>query len=100
MTDKSERVLMVPAFIDTDGEDRTTWCAHVPFHKSPFAGLFAWGGSFTEARETLAKIVWTAFLATPQEYAVVGLDPKSFDAVRIMAITRKTYPVESLIEAA
>lgn len=100
MTDTNERVLVVPAFVDTDGEDRTTWCAHVPFHKSPFSGLFSWGGSFNEARESLAKIVWAAFLATPQEYAKVGLDPKDFDAVRIMSISRKTYSVESLTEAA
>lgn len=85
-------VLVVPAYVDVAEADKTEWVARaIAEPPSPFAGLFAFGPSFHDARKALAAMVWTAVSG-----GATGLDAAQFKAVRIMSLTRKTFAVEDL----
>lgn len=93
MTD--QHVLAVPAIIDIADESKTQWSAHgIP--GSPFSGLFALGDDFKSARQAFAEVVADA--VTHGAVTIEGFDPKTLAAVRVLATTRKTFPVDNLDE--
>ena len=72
-------VVQILAHGDRDG-DQWLCTSYAP---DPFVGLFAWGPTFTEAREALAETVWVQLAgAAPQAPAA---------QVRIYCTTRKTF---------
>lgn len=80
-------VVVVCAVIDTDGIDRTSWVA-VGQHDA--AGLVAAGDSFDAARANFAEVAALAHKAGQ-------LGPNGeVEAVRVIAQTRKTYPIDKL----
>lgn len=88
------KVLVIPAVADRDAGG--SWVAEVADPASPFAGLFAWGDSFTTARAGLAEVAWAALSGGAEGFEHAGVDPAAVAAVRIVATTRKTFPVARL----
>ena len=89
-----EKVLAVPAYLDVVSGPTTEWMDKVVAPPgAPLGGLFAFGPSFADARRALAAMVWAAVTA-----GVEGVAASDFDAVRIFALTRKTYPVAGLAQ--
>lgn len=60
---------------------------------APLAGIFATGDTFADARANLAEIVLLAAQTALSDHA------NDIDAVRIHAVTRKTFPVAQLNQA-
>jgi len=87
MGNEANGVIVVQAAFDRDD---TMWWAQVPPVVPSYGGLFAWGDTFREARENLAQIVWATVKADN------SIDPGDVSAVRIHALTRKTFPVADL----
>ena len=85
MTDNN--TLVVQAWADIADDTHTQWKAATVSDNSPYAGLYAFGQSFAEAREALASLVWAAVNA-----GIGNHNPANIDAVRILATTRKTFP--------
>ena len=86
------KVLHVPAYVDIAEADKSQWVARVLLPAgSPLAGLFAFGADFRAAREALAGVVWKAVVGGAE-----GLSAEGVEAVRILATTRKTFPVAAL----
>jgi hypothetical protein len=83
----SERVVNVRAAVEVDASDRRLWAAQVPVGDGRFGGLFAWGRSLGEARDSLAELVLLA---------IEGLGESRPESVRIFATSRKTYPLAAL----
>jgi hypothetical protein len=87
------KVIVVPAVIDrVDLEAaEATWVAQV--RGGPAGGVYAIGQSLAEARQDLAEVVWLGIRTGAIE---VECELDQVTAVRIWAITRKTFPVERL----
>jgi len=85
------RIIDVRATVDVDARDEGLWVAQVPAGDELLGGLFAWGASFSEAREALAELVVVALSNRP------GRLP---DAVRVFATSRKVFAVSALQERA
>lgn len=85
-------VITVPAHLDVADESHRQWVARVALPAgSPFAGLFAFGRDFATARKALAGVVWDAIAG-----GVEGVPSGGLAAVRIVALTRKTFKIEEL----
>jgi hypothetical protein len=88
----TETVLAIPAYIDVTDATKTEWVAKVAgMPGEPFAGLFAFGPSFAEARKALAATVYESLKSGSEGVAV-----QEVTAVRILATTRKTFSVATL----
>jgi hypothetical protein len=88
----TETVLAIPAYIDVTDATKTEWVAKVVgVPGQPFAGLFAFGPSFAEARKALAGTVYESLKSGGEGVAV-----QEVTAVRILATTRKTFLVATL----
>ena len=81
-------VIEVNAAIDTDGIDRQTWTAH---GLGPVAGFTATGDSFHTARHNFAEVVALAITN-----GVLHTGDATPDTVRVIAHTRKTFPIADL----
>jgi len=79
----------VAAVIDTDGIDLTTWTA-VGLGKAK--GFTAVGPSFQAARLHFAEVI---ALAIANDVLDPGCTPTS---IRVIASTRKTFPLDQLLE--
>ena len=86
-------VLTVVARIDRSapGSEDPDWIANVE-QPAELAGLFAFAPSFNEARESVAEVVWQAVGSQKD----LGVDQSEIDAVRVFAVTRKTFSVDEL----
>ena len=85
-------VITVPAHLDIADEGRRQWVARVALPAGvPFAGLFAFGRDFAAARKALAGVICDAIVG-----GVEGAPSEGLAAVRIVALTRKTFPLEEL----
>ena len=85
-------VITIPAHLDIADQSRRQWVAKVALPAgSPFAGLFAFGRDFAGARKALAAVVWDAITG-----GVEGVPSEGLAAVRIVALTRKTFSVKEL----
>jgi hypothetical protein len=89
------KVIVVPALVDLDftvapdNDGRRPWTATTADHvDAAFRGLTATGPTFAEARKHLAELVALAAKNTPP-FA-------ELDAVRVLALTRKTFPLSEL----
>ncbi len=86
------KIVQVHATIDVtdiaDG-DPTVWLARA-VDGSPFAGLYAVGDSFADARRSLAELVW---LAVRHGAVDVDVTAEELAAVRVLATTHKTFAV-------
>lgn len=72
-------VVRIFAHGDRDGDQ---WLC-TTYAPDPFVGLFAWGPTFTEAREALAETVWVQ---------LAGAHPEApATQVRVYCMTRKTF---------
>ena len=90
MTEPS--VITIPAHLDIADERGRQWVARVALPAgAPFAGLFAFGRDFASARKALAAVVCAAITG-----GVEGVPSEGTAAVRIVAITRKTFKVDEL----
>ena len=88
----TETVLAIPAYVDVTDPTKTEWVAKVAgMPGQAFAGLFASGPSFAEAREALAATVYEALKSGSE-----GVSAQDVTAVRILATTRKTFSVATL----
>lgn len=90
MTRMVDGVVEVHAIADRDGD---TWRVEVCEPGSPFLGLFAWGPTLNDARESVAVLVWADIRNRCPGLAV---DPREVRGIRILATTRKTFSVEAL----
>ena len=87
-------VLTVQAYVDVADPSKTEWVARVMAPSgSPFAGVFAFGPNFAAARQALAGVVWTALKGGAE-----GVKAEGVDAVRILALTRKTFATTDLAQ--
>lgn len=86
-----KKVLNVPAYVDIAEADKSQWVARVLPSGSPLDGLFAFGADFRAARQALAAVVWNAVVG-----GAAGISAEGVEAVRILATTRKTFPVAEL----
>jgi hypothetical protein len=85
-------VLTVQAYVDVADPSKTEWVARVMAPAgAPFAGLFAFGPNFADARQALAGVVWTAVKSGAE-----GIKAEGVDAVRVLALTRKTFATADL----
>lgn len=91
----TQRVLQVPAIIDIADNDKTQWQA-IAVPGTLFEGLFAFGVDFAEARKAFASVVVASI--TGGAITVEDLNPADLAAVRVLATTRKTFPVSDLAE--
>jgi hypothetical protein len=82
--------LVVQAWIDRDFDTETAWVGRL-LGDAPFHGLFATGADFADARRNVARMVLEAYRAFQPGITV--------DAVRVVASTRKTFPVADLAGA-
>ena len=73
-----------------DSDDQS-WIASIELPEQ-LAGVFAYGATFAEARKALAEMVWLT-LNSPNQ---TNTDPSRISAVRIIAMTWKTFPVATL----
>ena len=86
------KVLVVPAYVDVADPDKSQWVARSTAPPaSPFAGLFAFGADFASARKALASTVWEAVCG-----GSTGLVAAEVAAVRVLALTRKTFTCQEL----
>lgn len=85
-------VLQVPATIDIADPDKSSWAATGA--AAPFEGIFSVGDSFADARRSFAEVI--ALSITTGTIVVDGLDPNDIAAVRVLATTRKTFPLTDL----
>ena len=79
-----EQVVTVLAHADRTAD---VWCCTAA-PVDPWTGLFAYGPTFAEARQGLARTVWAQLSATQPAPTV--------DAVRVLCITRKTFGAVTL----
>lgn len=89
-------VLNVAATIDIVADDKSQWGA-VGMPGTSFEGIFAVGDSFHDARRAFAEMVALALKS-----GTVTLDtgdPQNVSAIRVLAMTRKTFAVEDLTAA-
>ena len=88
----TETVLAIPAYIDVTDATKKEWVAKVAgMPGQAFAGLFAFGPSFAEAREALAGTIYESLKSGSE-----GVSAQEVTAVRILATTHKTFSVASL----
>jgi hypothetical protein len=88
-------VLVIPAQIDRSapGNDADpSWTATTFCPGEALSGLFASGDDFADARKNVAQLVWDVV----QSGSIEDVDPVDIDAIRVMAITRKTFTAEAL----
>lgn len=84
------KVMVVPAVIDIDEPDKSSWLAQVAeAEDSPLYGLFGRGESFAAARKALAHNIWLQLQVTGEAAFLEG--------VRILATTRKTFDAATLV---
>lgn len=85
-------VLLVTAYVDIAEADKSQWIARCSDPVgSPFSGLFALGANFGAARQALAATVWAAVNG-----GSTAVKPDQVTAVRVLAMTRKTFSTEEL----
>lgn len=89
----SENVLQVSAVIDVMDHNKTEWKAEAP-SIGIFGGIYAIGATFAEARHRFAETV--AMAITAGAVTIDGLDPNNVSAIRVIALTRKTFSLEAL----
>lgn len=90
----TETVVVIPAYIDVTDATKTEWVAKVAgMPGQAFAGLFAFGPGFAEAREALAATVYESLKSGSE-----GVSAQEVTAVRILATTRKTFSVATLAD--
>lgn len=84
-------VAIIPAYVDLDGEEngKRMWMAQT------VTGLFARGEGFMGARQALANLIIETDQAKTEAVAFEAEHENDEDitAIRIMATTRKTFPV-------
>lgn len=93
---KNMTVLAVTATVDIIAEDKGQWGAF-GMPGTGFEGIFAVGDSFHEARRAFAEMA--ALALKSGAVTLDGGDPQNVSAIRVLAITRKTFTVEDLTEA-
>lgn len=85
-------VVVVTAYVDVADADKSQWVARCMEAGSPFAGLFAFGTDFRDARKALAATVWAAVCG-----GSTTVQPADVKGVRILALTRKTFSPDELV---
>ena len=87
-------VIEVMASVDRSAPGSDTdpgWVATVAA-PPPLNGVFAYGATFAEAREALAGVVWEAVKVG----GALNVELGDVEAVRVFAISRKTFPIDAL----
>ena len=82
---------------DTEAPGATAWRAEVGDPASPLAGLYAFGESFAEVRDSLASFAWAAVVAG--ELAEFGITASDLAGVHLIVTTSATYDAEALTSA-
>ena len=87
-----DNIITVLATVDADhsqapGSESRWHATCIGPHKA-FKAMFAMGATVDAAREALAEVIWAAAQSVP---AAAGTT-----AIRVLAITRKTFPVAAL----
>ena len=82
---------------DAEAPGATAWRAEVDDAASPLAGLYAFGESFAEVRDSLASFAWAAIVAG--ELAEFGITTSDLAGVHLVVTTSATYDAEELSAA-
>lgn len=87
----------VAAQDEADPPGATAWRAEVCDPASPLAGLYAFGCSVAEVRDSLAALAWAAVAAG--ELADFGIGVADLAGVHVVVTTCATYDGEKLTAA-